>query len=265
MGHGEGQEQDPSETPHVYVSRMVHIESCAPEGVNVTLSIPTNADRHCWYADELSDRMLSLKIHVGLVWECTHTRNIERLADLRIDVVRCALEYFYMWVNLAPLSRGTAVCGYTILLAAVLSIDCKFECGLPVDKQLDWEAIFTPVCEDFVNRVVSWFPVVSIRTDPFDAIVVEGVGVALELWVDNVEVEKHCNTYRNMIRTLNLNIPAAVGISSSAVVSASVDVSISSRSKTYNAVGSSSSSSRTGRSRDKAVTGCGDDTLDSGK
>ena len=45
-------------------------------------------------------------------------------------VLRQALEVFYFWVNFAPLTRGTAACGYAALLSVMLSKGWMFAEGL---------------------------------------------------------------------------------------------------------------------------------------
>ena len=44
-------------------------------------------------------------------------------------VLRQALEIFYFWVNFAPLTRGTAACGYAALLSIMLSRGWMFAEG----------------------------------------------------------------------------------------------------------------------------------------
>jgi hypothetical protein len=44
-------------------------------------------------------------------------------------VLRQALEIFYFWVNFAPLTRGTAACGYAALLSVMLSRGWMFAEG----------------------------------------------------------------------------------------------------------------------------------------
>ena len=50
--------------------------------------------------------------------------------DRTTMVLRQALEVFYFWVNFAPLTRGTAACGYAALLSVMLSKGWMFAEGL---------------------------------------------------------------------------------------------------------------------------------------
>ena len=69
------------------------------------------------------------------------------------------MEIFYFWVNFAPLTRGTAVCGYAVLSAVMLACGYTFSEPLPHEIQMDWESIFAVSCEEFVDRMVPLLPV----------------------------------------------------------------------------------------------------------
>ena len=75
-------------------------------------------------------------------------------------VLRRALELFYFWVNFAPLSRGSAVCGYAALSASLLCGGWLIAESLPTGIQLDWEAILAPSLEDFINKAIQWLVIV---------------------------------------------------------------------------------------------------------
>jgi hypothetical protein len=77
--------------------------------------------------------------------------------------LRTALELYYLWVTFAPLSRGTAACGYAGLCAVLLSLGKKVtaEHLLPAGKQLDWEAILAVDFPDFWEKVRGWFKLVD--------------------------------------------------------------------------------------------------------
>ena len=74
--------------------------------------------------------------------------------------LRVALEMFYLWVTFAPLSRGTAACGYAVFCAVLLSLGRRpaNDFLLPAGKQLDWEAILAVDFAGFWNTVKDWFP-----------------------------------------------------------------------------------------------------------
>jgi len=84
-----------------------------------------------------------------------------RLGASSLDevVLRPALELFYLWATFAPLSRGTAACGYAAFCGVLLTFGRKIATAslLPAGKQLDWEAILSVDFEDFWTRTKDWF------------------------------------------------------------------------------------------------------------
>ena len=67
------------------------------------------------------------------------------------NIKRSALRLFYYWVNFAPLTRGSAMCGYVAVLAVIVASNRTVTSKLPKGKQLDWEAIFTQNPDEFIN------------------------------------------------------------------------------------------------------------------
>jgi hypothetical protein len=76
-------------------------------------------------------------------------------------LTREALRLFYYWVNFAPLTRGSAMCGYAAVMAVVLASNRSITSSIPKGKQLDWEAIFTGDSNEFIARFEK-----EIRTVP---------------------------------------------------------------------------------------------------
>ena len=102
------------------------------------------------------------------------------------EVLKAALEIFYFWTNFSPLTRGAAACGYSCLVAVMLSCGMSFAEPLPHNMQLDWEALFSENCEEFVNRMVPLLPIVKAP---------KGVDQA-------PSVDDHIQTFRDMIQAL---------------------------------------------------------------
>jgi tetratricopeptide (TPR) repeat protein len=75
-------------------------------------------------------------------------------------VIRESVSLFFYWVNFAPLSRGTAACGYAALLAVIVATGKRIITPIPPKIQLDWEAIFTSDRNVFIENVLMW-----LRTD----------------------------------------------------------------------------------------------------
>ena len=75
------------------------------------------------------------------------------------DIVSVALELYYYWVNFAPLTRGTAFTGYSVLYSVILSQGYFITSPLPKDRQLDWEAILLGSLESFIQHQKSWLTI----------------------------------------------------------------------------------------------------------
>lgn len=79
------------------------------------------------------------------------TPNSHSLRDTTLTrLTQEALRLFYFWVNFAPLTRGSAVCGYAAIMAVLLAGGRTIKIPLPAGKQLDWEAIFTSNANEFI-------------------------------------------------------------------------------------------------------------------
>ena len=102
------------------------------------------------------------------------------------EILKMSLEFFYFWINFAPLTRGTAACGYSVILSIMLSCGISFSQPLPDLIQLDWEAIFAENSKDFVERMYVLLPIEisSLELDNFPV------------------VENTILTFRSMIKAL---------------------------------------------------------------
>lgn len=68
------------------------------------------------------------------------------------QLMREALRLFFYWVNFAPLTRGSAMCGYAAIMAVIVASNRTIKNSIPKGKQLDWEAIFTADSNDFIDK-----------------------------------------------------------------------------------------------------------------
>ena len=59
-------------------------------------------------------------------------------------------------VNFAPITRGTSATGYAVLYSAILAVGDEIVDRIPYGKQLDFEAMFTPNPDEFIERVLAW-------------------------------------------------------------------------------------------------------------
>jgi hypothetical protein len=78
-----------------------------------------------------------------------------------LAVLRVALELFYIWVHFSPLTRGTAACAYAGLMSIMISFGYVFSEPLPLNKQLDWEAIFSINSTEFIDNILPLLPLVK--------------------------------------------------------------------------------------------------------
>lgn len=64
-----------------------------------------------------------------------------------------------------PLSRGTAVVGFVVLLGLFLAANMEFSGNLPEGVQVDWEAILNFDPNSFMDSVKSWlYPSLKISS-----------------------------------------------------------------------------------------------------
>jgi hypothetical protein len=90
-----------------------------------------------------------------------NSETLKRVAEAQ--VLRESLRLFYYWVNFAPLTRGSAMCGYAAVLAVIIASNKTITSLIPPGKQLDWEAIFTSTPSEFIKKFEK-----EIHTKPSD-------------------------------------------------------------------------------------------------
>ncbi|KAL7141472.1 hypothetical protein ABFS83_08G055300 [Erythranthe nasuta] len=84
--------------------------------------------------------------------------------DLLENAREAILRMTYYWYNFMPLSRGTAVIGFVVLLGLFLAANMEFTGKIPEGVQVDWEAILEPDPHSFISSVKSWlYP--SLKTN----------------------------------------------------------------------------------------------------
>jgi len=55
-----------------------------------------------------------------------------------------------------PLSRGTAACGYIVLVAMFLAVGIKLTAMVPTKFLVDWQGILRPSPELFIEQLKPW-------------------------------------------------------------------------------------------------------------
>ena len=68
-------------------------------------------------------------------------------------LARSRAQIFYYWVAFGPLSRGSAACGYVVMLGLLLALGVSVaDTPMPEGVQMDWEAILRPSPRAFIDE-----------------------------------------------------------------------------------------------------------------
>lgn len=124
------------------------------EGSAFEFSIRTPVTPARWadYDEELSAlyarllEALKLKLNSG-------TDSVTDDDQSHFDSTALALAYY--WYNFMPLARGSAMCGYVLILGSFLAAGKPIQKELPPSYQVDWEAILESSPKVFVESVGS--------------------------------------------------------------------------------------------------------------
>lgn len=85
--------------------------------------------------------------------------------DVLENVRDAILRMTYYWYNFMPLSRGSAVVGFTVLLGLLHAANMEFTGKIPKGLQVDWEAILNFDPNSFAESVKRWlYPSLKITT-----------------------------------------------------------------------------------------------------
>ena len=64
-----------------------------------------------------------------------------------------------------PLSRGSAVVGFSVMLGLLLAANMEFTGNIPEGRQVDWDAILSLDPDSFMDSVKSWlYPSLKVTT-----------------------------------------------------------------------------------------------------
>ncbi|XP_021735079.1 suppressor of RPS4-RLD 1-like isoform X2 [Chenopodium quinoa] len=84
--------------------------------------------------------------------EAYGSTDFNALENVRDAILRMT----YYWYNFMPLSRGSAVVGFVVLLGLCLAANMEFSGSIPEGMLVDWEAILTFDPDSFVESVKKW-------------------------------------------------------------------------------------------------------------
>lgn len=156
-----------------------------PEGYEFTIRTPGLPQRWSLFDSELQvifDKLLDL---------------ISNKENSKEEIVYQSLKLYYYWVVFAPLSRGTALCGYAMLSGTLQAAGFEIEGSLPKNIQLDWEAILATNFKAFLPVALSMLKIVE-STVPITA-----AAPAPTLQESGVLLRSKIKTLRDMIRIIN--------------------------------------------------------------
>ena len=128
----------------------ITLQTSHPDGFKFTIRTPGTPARWELFNEELSFLCAALRELFGRIHD-----DPDGAVGLKVDVLKLALKFFYVWVVFAPLSRGSAVCGYACLHGIILTAGFKISKSLPEGVQLYWEAILAPSLDTFVDYAIS--------------------------------------------------------------------------------------------------------------
>jgi tetratricopeptide (TPR) repeat protein len=120
-----------------------------PDGFRFTIRTPGTPARWALFEEEF------LVLEQSLSCVLSDIRQNGTNDDNTLSLFKEALKWFYVWVIFAPLSRGSAVCGYACMHSILLAGGFSLTRGLPTGLQLDWEAILAPSLEIFTENALN--------------------------------------------------------------------------------------------------------------
>ncbi|KAG6729060.1 hypothetical protein I3842_01G007800 [Carya illinoinensis] len=87
------------------------------------------------------------------------------LGNVRDAILRMTYYCIVFRYNFMPLSRGSAVLGFVVMLGLLLAANMEFTGKIPQGLQVDWEAILNSDPNSFVDSVKSWlYPSLKVTT-----------------------------------------------------------------------------------------------------
>ncbi len=139
-----------SESGELEGTRLTLLATKAPSGFEFTIRTPGTPMRWTAYCELLKIAFTRICEILKQITTSEEGAELKASSFLQEELLESALCLFYYWVTFAPLSRGTAACGYAALLAIITAGNYEVSTWLPAGKQLDWEAILSPTLEDFL-------------------------------------------------------------------------------------------------------------------
>lgn len=135
------------------------IQRSPPEGYEYSIRTPGTPPRWLDYEVELSHLFELLTVDAKQLFSETQkhgsmiTPEIQQLKD---KITSHILSIAFYWYNFMPLARGTAACGYVVILAMFLATGTHLKAKIPTNVMLDWDAILLPTPGEFMTTCEEW-------------------------------------------------------------------------------------------------------------
>ncbi|RZR80271.1 hypothetical protein BHM03_00006266, partial [Ensete ventricosum] len=128
-------------------------------GFDFAIRTPCTPSRWDKYSEEMATAWEA--ICSAYTSEMYSSNDLTMLENLKDAILRMT----YYWYNFMPLSRGSAVVGYIVLLGLFLAANMEVTGNIPPGVQVDWEAILSPNLDAFLLSIKPWlYPSVRINT-----------------------------------------------------------------------------------------------------
>ncbi|XP_068656156.1 suppressor of RPS4-RLD 1 isoform X2 [Aristolochia californica] len=135
----------------------ITLQKMGERGYDFAIRTPCTPARWDDYDTEMALSWEAIcKSYSGDAYGSTDMTALENVRD-------AILRMTYYWYNFMPLSRGSAVVGYVVLLGLFLAANMEVTGSIPTGVQVDWEAILSPN-PDFLQSVKTWlYPSVKLN------------------------------------------------------------------------------------------------------
>uniref|UniRef100_A0A1D1YH34 Tetratricopeptide repeat protein 13 n=2 Tax=Anthurium amnicola TaxID=1678845 RepID=A0A1D1YH34_9ARAE len=141
------------------VGTRVTVQKMDTRGFDFAIRTPCTPSRWDDYETEMAIAWEALcSAYCGESYGSTDLSVLENVRD-------AILRMTYYWYNFMPLSRGSAVIGYVVLLGLFIAANMEVTGDIPQGVQVDWEAILSSNPDPFMEFVKPWlYPSVRINT-----------------------------------------------------------------------------------------------------
>ncbi|XP_043715068.1 suppressor of RPS4-RLD 1 isoform X2 [Telopea speciosissima] len=137
----------------------ITLQKMNEQGFDFAIRTPCTPSRWDDYDAEMAMAWEAIcSAYCGETYGSTDFNMLEKLRD-------AILRMTYYWYNFMPLSRGSAVVGFVVLLGLFLAANMEVTESIPQGLQVDWEAILTSGPNLYVDSIKRWlYPSLKIKT-----------------------------------------------------------------------------------------------------